>query len=207
MKAFKKIINAVADAIIVVLLVFSVMLVASNANQQKTGVPGAFGYLGASVESDSMSGTFEKGDFILCPLAEKGDGYAVGDIVSFRQNVQGETIINTHRIVDVQEDAGVTYYVTQGDNRETCPAPDVQRKTQDDIIATYQGIRIAGLGSIVDFVRQPAGFILCAVLPILAVLAYEIVRLVQACWHLKECRIRGTAERPRGRHALPSEVV
>ena len=62
----KKILNIALDVVIAILVIFAVFIsmvaVSSNANQN---VPQVFGYSPLSVQSGSMSPTFDEGDYIF----------------------------------------------------------------------------------------------------------------------------------------------
>jgi hypothetical protein len=100
------------------------------------------------------------------------------DIISFRQKVNGvNIIINTHRVVDVDNSASLPLYQTQGDNREICPAPDEEWKTIYDVTAVYK-FHIPAVGGFIDFLKEPLGFVLCLVLPMLAFIAWQVYKLI-----------------------------
>ena len=67
-----------------------------------------------------MEDTINIGDMILCEVTDDPSyEYEKGDIVTFPITVNGESVLNTHRIVEVIKDDNITYYRTQGDNKKT----------------------------------------------------------------------------------------
>ena len=62
MKAFKKIGAVLADVLIVLVFLVSVVLIIANitADKENGGQPNVFGYVINSVQSDSMAPTFSK---------------------------------------------------------------------------------------------------------------------------------------------------
>jgi signal peptidase len=124
-----------------------------------------------------MSGTFEKGALVVGKIPSDDTVIEKDAIISFRQKVNGVTIINTHRVVDVQNAGGVDTYQTQGDNREICPAPDEEWKTIYDVTAVYK-FHIPAVGGFIDFLKEPLGFVLCLVLPMLAFIAWQVYKLI-----------------------------
>lgn len=69
----------------------------------------------AVVRGSSMLPLLREGDVVV--LEKKGpDQIEVNDIIVYR-SLKGHLII--HRVIDVKEIGGVTYYVTKGDNNPT----------------------------------------------------------------------------------------
>lgn len=175
----KKIINAIIDVVVVLILIVSVLVVILSLTTKSSGVPNIFGYAPLSVESYSMEPTINKGDLIFAEVTNDiGYEYEVGDIVTFPIDIDGVQAYNTHRIVEVIEDDGITYYVTQGDNQETNPVPDEEMQTSSTIVAKYTGNKIAGIGNFFGFIRTQLGFFLCVLLPMILFFIYEAIRVV-----------------------------
>ena len=180
MKMMKKIINIIIDIIVVCILIISLLTLIMSISSKSSGVPNLFGVAPISVVSNSMEDTLMVNDLIFCePRTDKlYDDYKVGDIVTFNQEIEGETRLNTHRIVEVVEDKGITYYKTQGDNKDTNPVPDEEMKTATDIVAKYTGNKIGGIGAFFSFIRTQLGFFLVILLPMILFFVYEAVRVI-----------------------------
>lgn len=177
--ALRKTINIIVDIVIVLILILSVLIVTLSLTTEASGVPNIFGVAPLSVQSNSMEDTISEGDLIFCNVtADTGKDYKKGDIVTFPQEIAGEMRYNTHRIVEVVSDSNITYYRTQGDNRNTNPQPDEDLKTSADIVAQYSGVKIGGLGYVLSFLRTQLGFFLCVLLPMILFFIYEAVRVV-----------------------------
>ena len=125
-----------------------------------------------------MEDTINPGDLIFCTVSEEDEEYQVGDIVTFPIEINGEKVLNTHRIVEVVKDENITYYRTQGDNKETNPEPDEEFQTTFSIVAKYTGTKLAGWGNVLSFIRTQLGFFLCVLLPMIIFFVYEAVRVV-----------------------------
>ena len=175
MKKAKKIANCVVNVLICLIFVISIFVIIANSSIEETGVPSLFGYTIASVQSDSMTGTFDKGDVVIGKLADDTTVINVDDIVSFWDVKDGVKFVNTHRVVDVYEIGDVKYYITKGDKDGL--GIDPYEKTQENIIAVYQG-NVPLLGSFLDFLKTTLGFILIIVLPFLLVIGWEVYRLI-----------------------------
>lgn len=189
MKTLKKIGDIALDVVIVLVFLVSVVLIISNLTTKEGEQPNVFGYVINAVQSESMSGTFEKGSVVIAKIPDENTEIVVGEsIVSFEQR-QGDIIfMNTHRVVNSREENGLTLYQTQGDNREICPEPDAAWKSMGDIKAVYV-FHIPVVGAVIDFIKKPIGFIICLVLPLLAFIGYQIYKLVTTYMQAKREQI------------------
>ncbi|MCI2112199.1 MAG: signal peptidase I [Ruminococcus sp.] len=177
-KVLKRIVNIVVDILVVLILMVSILVVMLSLTTESSGVPNILGIAPLSVQTQSMEDTINPGDLILCTLTEIDDEFQKDDIVTFPIEINGESVLNTHRIVEVVEDNNITYYRTQGDNKETNPEPDTDLQTSSTIVAKYTGTKIPGLGNVLSFIRTQLGFFLCILLPMIIFFMYEAVRVV-----------------------------
>lgn len=177
-KALKRLVNIVIDILVVLILIVSILVVMLSLTSKSSGVPNIFGIAPLSVQTESMKGTVDPGDLIFCTLTEIDDEFQKDDIVTFPIEINGEQVLNTHRIVEVVKDQNITYYKTQGDNKETNPEPDKDLQTSSTIVAKYTGTKIPGLGTVLSFIRTQLGFFLCILLPMIIFFIYEAVRVV-----------------------------
>lgn len=178
-KALKKIANTIVDILVVLVLIISVLIVVLSLSSKSSGVPTIFGIAPLSVQTGSMEDTLSVGDLIFCEVTnDPSYEYQVDDIVTFPIKIDGEEVLNTHRIVEVIMDDNITYYRTQGDNKETNSEPDEELQTASTIVAKYTGTKIGGVGTILSFIRTQLGFFLCVLLPMIIFFVYEAVRVV-----------------------------
>jgi signal peptidase len=178
-KVLKKILNTIVDIVVILILAVSVLIVTLSLTTNSSGVPHIFGIAPLSVQSNSMEDTFSEGDLILSEVTNDiYYEYKVGDIVTFPIEIDGVSTYNTHRIVEVIVDEFVTYYRTQGDNKESNPIPDRKLQTSANIVAKYTGNKISGLGHVLSFIRTQLGFFLCVLLPMIVFFIYEAIRVI-----------------------------
>lgn len=177
-KVLKRILNIIIDIIVVLILIVSVLVVTLSLTTKSSGVPNIFGIAPLSVKTQSMEDTINTGDLIFCTLTEIDDEFQKDDVVTFPIEINGERVLNTHRIVEVVEDDNITYYKTQGDNKETNPEPDKDLQTSSTIVAKYTGTKIPGLGNVLSFIRTQLGFFLCILLPMILFFIYEAARVI-----------------------------
>lgn len=175
-KVLKKIINVIIDIVVILVLVVSILIVTLSLTSKSSGVPNIFGIAPLSVQTDSMEDTINVGDLIFSDVTnDPSYEYQKGDIVTFPITVNGESVLNTHRIVEVVKDDNITYYRTQGDNKKK---PDEELQTSSSIVAKYTGTKIGGVGNFLSFIRTQLGFFLCVLLPMIIFFVYEAVRVV-----------------------------
>ncbi|MGN0500144.1 MAG: signal peptidase I [Ruminococcus sp.] len=174
-----KILHITVDVLVILVLIVSVLIATLSLTSKSSGVPNIFGIAPLSVQSDSMSGTFETGDLIFCKVTnDPSFEYQKDDIVTFPIEINGVEVLNTHRIAEVIKDDNNTYYQTQGDNKDTNPTADEILQTSSTIVAQYTGVKIGGLGTVLSFLRTQLGFFLCVLLPMIIFFLYEAVRVV-----------------------------
>lgn len=201
MKVVKGIFNTIINILIVLVLVVSVLVATLALTSKSSGISTVFGYTVQVIMSDSMDGgsdEYEGGDFrsgdVIIGKATKFDPfttYAEGDIVTYLGTLEGYEQLGDqlicHRIVDVQEYEGITVYQTQGDNRSVSQIPD-QSSVDEYITAAaigavfhtenYDGIKIAGLGRVYQFINSQMGFFLCILLPMIIFFLYVLIKVV-----------------------------
>ena len=174
-----KILHIIVDVLVILVLIVSVLIATLSLTSKSSGVPNIFGIAPLSVQSDSMSGTFETGDLIFCKVTnDPSFEYHKDDIVTFPIEINGVEVLNTHRVAEVIKDDNNTYYQTQGDNKDTNPTADEILQTSSTIVAQYTGVKIGGLGTVLSFLRTQLGFFLCVLLPMIIFFLYEAVRVV-----------------------------
>ena len=178
-KVVKRIINIIIDIIVVLILAVSVLIVTLSLTSKSSGVPNIFGIAPLSVLTGSMEDTINPGDLIFSEVTnDPSYEYKKGDIVTFYKDINGNSELNTHRIVEVVKDDNITYYRTQGDNKKTNPEPDEELQTSSSIVAKYTGTKIGGVGNFLSFIRTQLGFFLCVLLPMIIFFVYEAIRVI-----------------------------
>jgi signal peptidase len=174
----KRIGSAVLDVLIIFIFIISILVVIAGMSARGAdGQANVFGYVAFSVQTDSMEPTINTGDLIIGKIPNSAHSLPEGAIVSFREKIGNQMVVNTHRIYKTDDSGSITKYTTWGDNRESCPAPDATPKTENEIISVYQ-FRIPLVGAFIDFIREPLGFILVLVIPMLAFIAWQVYKLI-----------------------------
>lgn len=156
--------------ILIPILVINVtLIVKSYTNAQE--VPKIGGYAPLIVLTGSMEPEIMSGDLIIVKQIEPKD-VKVKDVVAFFDPDGNGTSIVTHRIIDIYEENGSLYFKTQGDAND---AEDRLPVPADDIVGIYI-TRIVGAGNVAMFMQTTAGLIICVVVPLVLLIAWDIIR-------------------------------
>ena len=164
------IVNVLLWIVIVIAATFTIFTLAT----QGDGTSSIGGYTPMTVLSDSMKPEFAEGDLILVKQAEPDYEYKLNDIVSFYTIIEGKTVINTHRIVEIVDSNGLRQYVTKGDAN---PTVDERMIIDGDIIGLYSG-KIPVLGPLFKILKSKIGFLVIIILPLLAFFIYQAYNLI-----------------------------
>lgn len=200
MKILKKIGSIALDVLIVIVFIISILVViASITAQRDNGQANVFGYTVNSVQTDSMEPKINEGDLIISKVItdanreEMSFSLQKDKIVSFYEELEnGQKILITHRIYEIQDLGGTNIYTTWGDNRVSAPAPDVPI-TINEIQSVYL-FRIPLLGHFIDFLKTPLGFIICLVLPLLSFIGWQAYKLIVLFFKSKQAELAEEAE-------------
>lgn len=164
------VIGTVLCVILIPILLINLTLIAKSF-LNKDEVPSIGGVLPLIVLTDSMYPEIESGDLIICHTAEAED-IEVRDVIAFFDPAGNGSSIVTHRVIEVVEENGTLSFRTRGDNNN---AEDRLLVPADNLVGVYQS-RIAGAGHIAMFMQSTTGLIICVVLPIILLVAYDIIR-------------------------------
>jgi signal peptidase len=148
-----------------VLIVNITIIVKSYVNPDK--VPSFMGYKPFIVLSDSMNPGISAGDLVLTKEADT-DTLKVGDIISYRV---GDSVI-THRITGITERDGALSFNTKGDANTS----DDAKPIDETMIEGTMLLNIPKFGNVALFMQTPAGMLICIGVPVLLLVAYDILR-------------------------------
>ena len=189
MKVFKKVINIVIDVLVVLILLVSALILTLSLASQDTGSPNLLGYTLNSIQTGSMEPEFYAGDLLIGKSMDVGETYNKGDIVFFESSYKGEDggsykMVKCHRIVKTKDDNGVKYYLTKGDNNAASDAKTDGWIADGKIVGVYQtndyqGKKLEGVGSVIDYLQSFWGFFFVIVLPMILFFIYELVRVIR----------------------------
>lgn len=174
----KKVLNIVLDVLIWVFVAFAAMItfIVFTSTQNAEGIPSIGGRMLFTVQTDSMEPTISVGSMVMAKKVTNFADLKKDDIITFyMDDGTGQTIVNTHRIIEVKENGPGSYsYVTKGDHNSMVDPDEVKIS---DIIGVYSG-KIPVVGKAVDFMKTKTGFFVCILLPLIAFFLYELIRFI-----------------------------
>lgn len=172
----KKIYNAVSTVIVALIFVFMIVVVAVMLVQKNNGgETELFGYRMYDVLTDSMSGTIEPGDVIMCKSVEDVNALQVGDIITFK--APNGNYNETHRIIEIvkNDDGTVKYFKTKGDNAKEA---DKWELAPENVKAKYVKKSVF-IGCLRRFMSHWYGYVAVVVIPLCIVFALIIASFVR----------------------------
>ncbi len=177
----KKILNTVVNIVIWIFVAFSVLMtvLAFAAQGSEDGVPELFGKSLLTIQSPSMTGTYNVGDMVLMTKAdaEMREALVEGNIVTYKLPVDVGQLkagsLNTHRIDHFTEDGKIK---TKGDYNTGVDSYEISRN--DVIGISTESDRVPGVGAVVSFLCSSLGFFLCVVLPLILFFIYELYNFI-----------------------------
>lgn len=141
----------IACAILIPMLIMNLSIM-FQAKKDENAVPSVFGYKPFMVLSGSMETEIHKGDLIITKIIDPKT-LKIDDVIAFRD---AENTVTTHRIIDMVERNGETYFITKGDNNSS---QDQNLVSLSDVEGIYVG-RIPGIGSIMNSLAEPTTIII-----------------------------------------------
>lgn len=184
----KKILSIVGNVLVWAFVILSLVITAMVFGAQKSedGVPSLFGKSFITIESPSMTGTYNMGDMVIMTKLTREEKLNLkeGQIITFRTSIDIDNDgkpgdLNTHRIHEGRGDT--LSFVTKGDHN---PYPDNVGDNPyevhvDDIIGVCEEDDVfRGLGNVIKFLSSSLGFFLCIVLPLILFFLYELYNFI-----------------------------
>ena len=177
-KDFKWLINYMTSiimyAIIVILLLVGVVLLVYfidfkiRDSRIETPLYGAY-----VIVSGSMEPIIKVRDAVIVKRCTEND-IREGDVITYRSLDEAfYGILITHRVVNIEESNGERVYITKGDHNETIDRKPVSfGQIQGKVI-----MRIPKIGYLKYFLIDYYGWILAVLVPSVAIISYDIVKL------------------------------
>lgn len=164
------IIGAVLCVILIPILVINVtLIIKSYTNKDK--VPSIGGYCPLIVLTGSMEPEISDGDLIICKQIDSSD-VKEGDIIAFFDPDSTGRAVLTHRVVELVNEDGALKFRTKGDANNT---DDKSLVPASELVGIYR-TKISGAGNVAMFMQTTAGLVVCVVLPLVLLIAWDIFR-------------------------------
>ena len=192
----KRIINTVINVILIIAIVVAVVATyVSFVSTSGNGVPNIFGLRLFSIQTDSMYPELLPGDLVVgTNVKDKGE-LRPGDIITYWTIIDGERVLNTHRIIEIYDGGGYWIFQTKGDNNTL---EDPLTVHESDVVAQYS-FRIPGIGKVFNYLQTSTGFLLVVVLPVFIFFIYHLVQFFRVLFEYQNVKNRIKYEQERGR--------
>ena len=179
--------NTIATIVLIICILVAIVAgYSAYATKAGSGVPSIFGFRPFAVQSDSMAPTFEKGDLIIDKAVKDPHDLAPGDVITFWTVINGQKVLNTHRIIAITDYENYLYFDTKGDNNTI---EDTTGVHQNDIVGIYS-FKLKNVGTVLDFLQTPVGFGLCIVLPVAIFFIFELISFFKTLMAYKTEKLR-----------------
>ena len=179
----KKVLKGFVSVLSWIVLVFAlIMTIFAFSVDKSSGISNLFGFIPLTVESDSMSPTFVQSDLIIDREIDDIAVLKEGDVITFWTIINGNKVINTHRITEVHLVNGNISFTTKGDNNSIKDSLDVY---PSDIVGKWTGVKIPALGGVIGFLRTQLGFCICVIIPLALFFLFELYKFIAVIIELK----------------------
>jgi len=191
----------IANTVINIILVISIILAAvctyvSFVSTSGNGVPSVLGARVFSIQTESMYPTLEPGDLIFDKGIKDTSELEVGDIITYWTVINGERVLNTHRIVEIYDGGGHLIFETQGDNNTTSDPLTVH---ESEVVGQYTGKKVGGLGKVFDYLQTSTGFLIVVVIPVAIFFLYHLVQFFRVLFEYNNVKNKLLYEMERGK--------
>ena len=181
MKKFINILNRILTVLLVAVLALSGYVFVKSVRAGKDRVPSVFGFSFMQVATGSMEPTIPTGSLIIVRDTD-ANAVQVGDVITFYSSdplIAGKP--NTHRVVEIRQDNGQPVFTTRGD---ATPQDDPYPVYASQLIGVYK-CNIA-IGNFVKILHSPYFFFFVLVVPLIAVIFAEFLRVKKAAEEKRE---------------------
>lgn len=193
----KKIANIIVNVILVAAIILAaVCTYVSFVSTSGNGVPSVLGARIFSIQTESMYPTLEPGDLIFDKRIKDTSELEVGDIVTYWTVINGERVLNTHRIVEIYDGGGHLIFETQGDNNTESDPLTVH---ESELVGEYTGSKVKGLGKVFDYLQTSTGFLIVVVIPVAIFFLYHLVQFFRVLFEYNNTKNRLLYEMERGK--------
>ena len=182
-----KVVNFIVNTLLVVVVLFSIIVsFSAYVSKVGNGVPSFLGFRPFSIQSDSMSPFFNKGDLIIDRKVDDPADLKIGDVITFWTIIEGKQVLNSHRIFDISDYGNYIYFETKGDANSIIDTTGVH---QNDIVGKYL-FHIPALGTVLDFLQTGTGFFIVIVIPVFIFFVTQVVSFFKALFAYQAEKVR-----------------
>lgn len=192
--------SRVISTVINVVLVIAIILAAistyiSFVSSSGNGVPSVFGLQIYSIQTESMYPILKPGDLIFDTAVKDADSLEVGDIITYWTVINGERVLNTHRIYEIYDGGDYRIFSTKGEANNVVDSLTVH---ESEVVGKYK-FRVGGLGKVFDYLQDSTGFLIVVVVPVFIFFLFYLVQFFRVLFEYQNVKNRIKYEQERGR--------
>lgn len=193
----KKVINIVVNVVLVIAIILAAICTfISFVTTSGNGVPSIFGLRLLSIQTKSMYPTFDAGDLIISvKVDDPRELRPEQDIITYWTIIDGERVLNTHRIVNVYDGGGYMIFETKGDGNNNIDPLTVH---ESELIGKYK-FKITGVGKFFDYLQTSQGFLLIVLIPVLIFFIFHLIQFFRVLFEYQNIKNRLKYEQERGK--------
>ena len=192
----KRILNTVVNVLLVLAIALAAMCTyVSYVSTSGNGVPSLFGIRMFSIQTETMYPTLLPGDLIFDVANKDTAELRKGDIITYWTVINGERVLNTHRIHEIYDGGGYLIFATKGDNNTAADALTVH---ESEIVGKYS-TRVSGVGKVFDYLQTSTGFLIVGVVPVFLFFLFHLVQFFRVLFEYQNVKNRIKFEQERGR--------
>lgn len=195
-KSPKKVINTVINVVLIVaIIIAAICTYISFVTTSGNGVPNIFGLRLLSTQTDSMYPTIKAGDLIVSVGVGDPADLRPKDIITYWTVINGERVLNTHRIENIYDGGGYFIFETKGDNNTNVDPLTVH---ESELVGVYK-FSIPGIGKVLDYLQTSTGFLLVVLIPVILFFLYHLVQFFRVLFEYQNVKNRIKFEEERGK--------
>ena len=192
--------SRVISTIINVVLVVAIILAAistyiSFVSSSGNGVPSVFGLQIYSIQTESMYPILKPGDLIFDTAVKDPADLEVGDIITYWTVINGERVLNTHKIYEIYDGGDYRIFSTKGEANNVVDSLTVH---ESEVVGKYK-FRVDGLGKVFDYLQDSTGFLIVVVIPVFIFFLFYLVQFFRVLFEYQNVKNRIKYEQERGR--------
>lgn len=191
----QRIVSTIVNVVLVIAIVLAVLATYVSFATSSGNVPSVLGVRLYSVQTKSMEPTLMQGDLVISTAVKDPKDLQHNDIITYWTIIDGERVLNTHRIMEISNVGGSLAFTTKGDNNNT---NDSQYVHQKDVVGKYS-FRIGGVGKVFDYLQTSTGFLIVVVIPVLLFLLVQLIQFFRVLFEYQNVKNRIKFEMERGR--------
>ena len=189
-----KVLNTVINVVLIVAIVIAALCTyVSFVSTSGNGAPNIFGFQFLSIQTDSMYPTLQPGDLIIDREVTDVTTLEKRDIITYWTTINGERVLNTHRIEEIYDAGDFITFETKGDKNTLV---DTLMVHEAEVVGVYKA-RIPGVGKVFDYLQTSVGFLVVVVIPVFIFFLYHLVQFFRILFEYQNVKNRIKYEQER----------